>query len=109
MTEDVHSSGGASDLTFITNEDGQSLRNRFAVLLGRDTRCFDCLVSYFFISGFHRLYPTLENVEKVRILVGLQTDRTAYDLLQQAKEQGELSFQSHASSKEQVAKDILNT
>jgi len=108
MTEKSHSAGGASDLTFIMNQAGQSLRDRFAILLGKDTRYFDCLVGYFFISGFYRLYPALENVEKVRILVGLQTDRTAYDLLQRAKEQGELSLQSHASSKEQVARDVLN-
>ncbi|MBU0714156.1 MAG: helicase [Verrucomicrobia bacterium] len=104
MTQDLHS----SDLTFITNEAGKCLRDRFAVLLGKDTRFFDCLVGYFFISGFYKLYPALENVEKIRILVGLQTDRKAYDLLQRAREQGELSLMSHASAKEQVSKDVLN-
>ncbi|MCG2659320.1 MAG: phospholipase D-like domain-containing protein, partial [Kiritimatiellae bacterium] len=104
MTQDLNS----SDLTFITNEAGKCLRDRFAVLLGKDTRFFDCLVGYFFISGFYKLYPALENVEKIRILVGLQTDRKAYDLLQRAKEQGELSLMSHASAKEQVSKDVLN-
>ncbi len=108
MANDSHTSPGSSDLTFITNEAGQSLRDRFAILLGKDTRFFDCLVGYFFISGFYRLYPSLENVEKIRILIGLQTDRKAYDLLQQAKEQGELALHSHSSSKEQVAKDVLN-
>ena len=97
----------SSDLTFITNEAGKSLRDRFGVLLGHDTRYFDCLVGYFFISGFHKLYPALEKVEKIRILVGLKTDRTAYELLERAKEQGELAFKSHASAKEQVAKDVL--
>jgi superfamily II DNA/RNA helicase len=98
----------STDLTFITNEAGQSLRDRFAVLLSNDTRYFDCLVGYFFISGFYRLYASLEHVEKIRILVGLQTDRAAYDLVQQAKEEGELAFASHAASKEQVAKDVLS-
>ena len=56
MTEKSHSASGASDLTFIMNEAGQSLRERFAILLGEDTRYFDCLVGYFFISGFYRLY-----------------------------------------------------
>lgn len=95
------------DLTFITNEPGISLRDRFGDLLGDDTRYFDCLVGYFFISGFYKLYPALEKVEKIRILVGLKTDSTAYELLQRAKEQGELSLKSHASTKEQVAKDVL--
>jgi len=78
----------SSDLTFITNEPGKTLRDRFGVLLRDDTRYFHCLVGYFFISGFYRLYPALEKVEKVRILVGLQTDRRAYELIQRAKVQG---------------------
>ena len=75
----------SSDLTFLTNEAGMSLRDRFGDLLGEDTRFFDCLVGYFFISGFYKLFPALENVEKIRILVGLKTDSTAYELLQRAK------------------------
>ncbi len=98
----------SSDLTFITNEPGKSLRDRFGILLGNNTRYFDCLVGYFFISGFYKLYPFLEKVEKIRILVGLQTDRTAYELLQKAKEQGELTLKSHASAQEQVSKDVLS-
>ena len=75
----------SSDLTFITNEPDNLLRDRFGKLLKDDTRFFDCLVGYFFISGFYKLYPVLENVERVRILVGLKTDRTAYNLIQRAK------------------------
>ena len=40
-----------SDMTFISNEAGRTLRERFATLLNTDTRQFDCLVGYFFISG----------------------------------------------------------
>jgi len=107
MNEQTNVAAVSSDLTFILNEPGKSLRDRFGVLLGDDTRYFDCLVGYFFISGFYKLYPSLERVEKVRILVGLKTDRTAYELLQKAKEQGELTLKSHASTKEQVAKEVL--
>ena len=96
----------SSDLTFVTNEQGQTLRDRFAVLLTGDTRFFDCLVGYFFISGFYKLHPALENVGKVRILVGLKTDRAAFDLLQNAREQHELAFKSHAEAKEQVAEEV---
>jgi|SRR5579864_1667419 len=97
----------SSDLTFITNEPDNLLGDRFGALLTDDTHFFDCLVGYFFISGFYRLYPALENVEKIRILVGLKTDRTAYDLLQKAKEQQELSLKSHAEAKQQVVGEIL--
>ena len=80
----THSS---SDLTFLTNESGNTLQDRFAVLLKKDTRHFDCLVGYFFVSGFYKLYPALEKVEKIRILIGLNTDGAAYQLMEQAKDQ----------------------
>ena len=97
----------SNDLTFLTNESGRTLRDRFGVLLRDDTRYFDCLVGYFFISGFYKLHPFLEKVEKVRILVGLQTDRAAYDLIQKAKEQSNIDLKSHASAEEQIAGDVL--
>ena len=49
----------SADLTFITSELGKHLSDRFGDLLGDDTRCFNCLVGYFFISGFHKLHPAL--------------------------------------------------
>ena len=97
----------SSDLTFITNESGKSLRDRFSVLLGDDTRLFDCLVGYFFISGFHKLHPALTKTEKIRILIGIQTDRTTYELLQTAKAQQELVLESHALVRERVPGEIL--
>jgi len=108
MQNDPQEKPASSDLTFITNEAGQSLRDRLAILLGNDTRFFDCLVGYFFISGFYRIYSALENVEKIRILVGLRTDRAAYELIQRGRKQEELDLKSHATSKEQVAKDVLS-
>src|SRR5438552_3714822 len=97
----------STDLTFITNEAGNHLRDRFSALLTTDTRYFDCLVGYFYISGFHKIYPALESVDKVRILVGLQTDRTAYELWQNARRDGELNL-SHASTKQKVSHDVLD-
>ena len=98
----------STDLTFVTNEPGNNLRDRFNALLTTDTRHFDCLVGYFYISGFHKIYRALENVDKVRILVGLQTDRTAYELWQAAKRDGEFPFKSQATTKQQVSQDVLN-
>ena len=72
----------SSDLTFLTNEPGNSLRDRFGILLGQNTRFFDCLVGYFFISGFHKLYQALTDTEKIRVLIGIKTDRTTFDLVQ---------------------------
>ncbi|MBE0544823.1 MAG: hypothetical protein IH623_26085 [Verrucomicrobia bacterium] len=97
----------SSDLTFITNEQGQHLGDRFGVLLGDDTRYFDCLVGYFFISGFHRLHPALTKTEKVRILIGIKTDGAAYQLIQTAKAQQEFILESHAQVRERVPGEIL--
>lgn len=98
----------SSDLTFITNEDGQSLADRFGVLLGNNTRFFDCLVGYFFISGFHKLQPALTNTEKIRILVGIKTDGKTVELIQTAKAQQEFILESHAQVRDRVPGEILN-
>lgn len=52
-----------TDLSFITNEKNQSLKDRFEVLI-KDTSFFDVLVGYFYTSGFYALYKSLENTEK---------------------------------------------
>jgi len=50
----------SSDLTFVTNEPGNNLRDRFNALLAKDTRFFDCLVGCFYIGGFHKIYPAVK-------------------------------------------------
>lgn len=91
-----------TDLSFITNEKNQSLKDRFEVLI-QDTSFFDCLVGYFYTSGFHALYKALEKTEKIRILIGISTNRQTYNLLDQASKsnQGVINF-SHAETKEEV-------
>ncbi|MEO0201958.1 MAG: helicase-related protein, partial [candidate division WOR-3 bacterium] len=68
------------DLTFIVNEGGKTLRDRFVQLV-KDCRYFDCIVAYFYISGFHALYKALENAERIRILIGIGTDRKTFNLI----------------------------
>jgi len=98
----------SSDLTFLTNEPGKSLLDRFHALLGTHTQFFDCLVGYFMISGFYKLYPALEHTERVRILIGLKTDQSTYAFLQQAKEQQQLLLRSHAEAKSQIPSEVLD-
>jgi len=98
----------SSDLTFITNEPGKQLGDRFGDLLGDDTRFFDCLVGYFFISGFYKLHPALTKTEHIRILIGIKTDRAAYELIQAAKRQQEIALESHAQVREQLPGEILS-
>lgn len=92
-----------SDLTFITNEKGQNLLERFKVLI-KDTDFFDVLVGYFYTSGFHALYKSLERTKKIRILIGISTNRQTSNLIEQARQQ-ELQF-SHAETKEHFS-DLL--
>jgi len=91
-----------SDLTFITNEEKKSLKNRFEVLI-KDTAFFDCLVGYFYSSGFHALYKSLEKTEKIRILIGISTNQKTYDMLSEASKpiQQAIDF-SHSEAKEKV-------
>jgi superfamily II DNA/RNA helicase len=84
------------------------LSDRFGALLGDNTRFFDCLVGYFFISGFHKLHPALTKTEKIRILIGIKTDRATYDLIQTARQQQEFVLESHAHVRAQVPGEILN-
>lgn len=72
------------DLTFFTNKDNDSLKDRFVRVLNSNTQFFDILVGYFRTSGFHELYESIEKVEKTRILVGLNVDKSTYDFVQEA-------------------------
>lgn len=86
-----------NDLTFITNENGQSLKDRFSTLI-KDTRFFDVLVGYFYASGFYALYPSLEKTEKIKILIGISTNKQAYEMLERAK--------SHKQIREELGEEI---
>lgn len=95
-----------SDLTFITNEKNQTLLDRFRVLI-RDTQLFDVLVGYFYTSGFHALYRSLEKTEKIRILIGISTNKEAVELIQKAKEEQQPLLQiSHAEVKKQLEESV---
>ena len=96
-----------TDLTFITNENGQSLKDRFNALI-QDARFFDVLSGYFYTSGFYAVYKSLENTEKIRILVGISTDNKVVDLFTTAKEEAqlELADPSHKEAKEIYAKQV---
>lgn len=90
------------DLTFITNEENQNLKQRFEVLI-KDTRFFDCLVGYFYSSGFHAVYKSLENTERIRILIGINMDKRILELTEDAAKEEQQSFDfSHAEVKQEV-------
>jgi superfamily II DNA or RNA helicase len=82
-----------SDLTFLTNEPDRKLSSRLNVLLSKSSR-FDCLVGYFYLSGFYLIQKSLEPCQKTRILIGLKTEHQVYQALQQAKIQQAFDFRS---------------
>lgn len=86
-----------NDLTFFTNEDGQKLEDRFKSTL-KDVQYFDILVGYFRTSGFYRLYKDFENIEKIRILVGLNADKKAVEIIKSSQQQ-KIDFDSHSNTK----------
>lgn len=72
-----------TDLKFFTNEPGRDLYNRFSAILKSNTQFFDILVGYFRTSGFFKLYEAMKDVEKIRILVGLNVDKFTIQIIDQ--------------------------
>jgi len=96
-----------TDLTFITNEENNKLVDRFAALI-KDSQYFDCLVGYFYTSGFHSIYRSLENTEKIRILIGISTNKETYDLIQESQHSVQTELQlSHKETKEDFSNGVV--
>lgn len=95
-----------NDLKFFTNEPERDLYSRFATILKSNTQFFDVLVGYFRTSGFFKLYPALESVEKIRILVGLNTDKFTVKIIDRAKEEIQYAAITEKESKEAVSAAI---
>jgi hypothetical protein len=87
-----------TDLTFFTNKEGRNLLDRFKTTL-TDTQLFDVLVGYFRSSGFNQLYPTIEPIDKTRILVGLGIDENSYQTINIYHAQTVIDFNSHSDAK----------
>lgn len=88
--------------SFITNEKGNTLVDEFKVLL-KDVKFFDCLVGYFYVSGFHELQESLEKTEKIRILVGMGIDSETFQLIKKS----DVSYISTADYKNKIQNDLI--
>ena len=95
-----------TDLKFFTNEPERDLYRRFAAILKSNTQFFDVLVGYFRTSGFFKLYPALENVEKIRILVGLNVDKFTVKIIDKAREDVKYTSVTHTESHELLEETI---
>ncbi len=95
-----------SDLTFFTNEPDEALLDRFKATLNH-IQYFDVLVGYFRTSGFHLLYESFEQIEKIRILVGLNVDRKTFEIIDQAQGQLHLNFESHQQTQQAFSNGLV--
>lgn len=93
----------ATDTMFFTNEPGLKLEDRFkSTLVNVET--FDILVGYFRTSGFKALCKEFENIDKIRILIGLSTDKQTVEAYQKSKQ---LDFlESHSNTKDIFSKEL---
>lgn len=64
------------------------------------------MVGYFRTSGFHNLHESFESIDKVRILVGLNVDRKAFEIIDTHRSQTSLDFESHKRTKEIFADTV---
>jgi len=89
----------SNDTRFITNEGENTLENRFNIIT-RDAVNFDVLAGYFYSSGFYKVYKALENTKKIRILVGISTDKKTFGLFKESQ------YLSHAEAKKEYFKKL---
>lgn len=95
-----------TDLKFFTNEPERDLYSRFSAILKSNTQFFDILVGYFRTSGFFRMYEALENVEKIRVLVGLNVDRFTVKILDRMQQKTKYICVPTIEGKEAVSEEI---
>ena len=70
-----------NDLTFFTNEPERDLYSRFNSILKNNTQFVDMLVGYFRTSGFFKLFRAMNDVEKIRVLVGISADAATHEIV----------------------------
>ena len=86
-----------SNTKFFTNEDKNTLLRKFeGIFQHRNIYYFDALVGFFRASGYFKIRNTLEKVNQIRILVGIDVD---YLTAKYANKGSEIRF---------VADDIRN-
>ncbi len=96
-----------ADTTFITNNGEDTLENHFKTLM-KNTKFFSCLVGYFYASGFFKIYKELENIEKIRVLVGINTNQQTFDMLS-ASRSNQLTLKDSTSEiKKELENKIIN-
>ncbi|MEF9939631.1 MAG: helicase-related protein [Clostridium sp.] len=96
-----------NDLTFFTNEPDRDLYSRFSKILQSNTQFFDILVGYFRTSGFFKMYEAMADVEKIRILVGLNVDRYTVKIIDRVNNEVAYEKMTTKEAKEAFDDDVI--
>ncbi|MFH1004600.1 MAG: helicase-related protein [Bacteroidota bacterium] len=90
---------------FFTNQGENSLLRKFEGVLTnmQSIQQFDALVGYFRASGYFKVRPFLENIQKIRILVGINVDK----LTQEFHSKGQLYIKNPDRTREEFDNQIL--
>ena len=93
------------DLTFFTNDENDSLLQRFKRVL-HGVKELDILVGYFRMSGFKYLWEEFEDIDNIRILIGMNIGKKTFNAIQQTRDNRTLFSDNIMSSK--VVKEKFN-
>lgn len=90
---------------FFTNQEGNSLLKKFEGVFThiQSIRYFDALVGYFRASGYFKVRPFLDKIQKIRILVGINVDK----LTEEFHAKGQLYLKNPDRTKEEFVNEIL--
>ena len=92
-----------SESKFFTNKEDNSLLKRFIGVFDNLTiNEFDALVGYFRSSGYFKLRPYLQNVPKIRILVGINVD----EIISKYHAQGVLFSKDAEKTRDEFLNDL---
>ena len=69
-----------TDTRIFTNED-VTVSDRLNTILSNNTQYFDVIVGFFFLSGFYKIYKSLEGVDRIRIIIGMEIGEKANNIL----------------------------
>lgn len=89
---------------FFTNRDGNTLMNEFEGILDNNPQVknLDAVVGFLRASGYFTLRPFLDNINKVRILIGIDVDK----YITRAHQKGELFFGAEDDVKEDCLRQL---
>jgi len=95
---------------FFTNQGTNTLENRLNdILKNYDIKNLEFLIGYFRISGFRKIASLLNDIEKVRILVGIDVDKLTVDAKNRGKKFNLLDYEKYNQEFIANQKKILET